>query len=305
MCVARETSDLRGVQVHTDREGPGDGPVGGAHEYDYGDSVARASVPATEPPVTETHTTETPATELVTAEQPTSETPSMGTTTPRAVLRPIPEGFPTPPPRFPGPRRRPERAQEPESTPRRGRGPLLAALVLGLAVLLVLGVGGLVLAVRGVGGQEGPVAAPAPSADGAEAPAEEEPAAGNAAGEATIGGVHITEVSTEVGVRRVGNDSLHRVPEGEFVIITLEVENPTDSAIDVQNGMQLETADGTLHDPDREAGRLHIAESHPYGFTISGQTRTYHTIFDVPIGEDPTSLHITVQVEAGELPLGG
>lgn len=317
--------------MHTDREGPGDGPVAGAHEYAYGDPAPGAEVPfptagpsptppsgpsdpepldATAEPSTPRTPTDPSPTEPLPASAPPAEgaaaegAPSMGTTTPRALLRPIPEGFPTPPPRLPGPRRRPDRRPEPEPTPRRGRGPLLGAIVLGAVALLVLGVGGLVLAVRGLGGQEGPVAAPSPGA-GTEAPADGEPADADTAGEVTINGVRITEVSTEVGVRHVGNGSLAREPEGEFVIVTIEVENPTDAAVDVLGEARLEAADGALVERDREAGQLHIADSQPFGFTTSGETKTFHMIFDVPIGADPTSLHLSVHGEDGALPLGG
>lgn len=267
--------------MHTDREGPGDGPVDAAGADD--------GAPAVDAPAYDYGTSPaSPATGV------------RGSTTPRAVLRPIPEGFPTPPPRR-VPRRRPERVPDPEPA-RRGRGPLLAAIVLGAVVVLVLGVGGLVLAVRGLGGQDAPGAAGSPSA--AEAPADEDPS-GAAPGEATVGGFALTEERTEVGVRRVGSGSVTREPEGEYVIVTVEVENRTDVPLDALEGVRLETADGELHSPDRQAGQVLVADSHAFGITPTGESRRYHKVFDVPIGSEPVSLHVSVLDEAGELPLGG
>ncbi|MDN5901002.1 MAG: DUF4352 domain-containing protein, partial [Brachybacterium sp.] len=125
-------------------------------------------------------------------------------------------------------------------------------------------------------------------------------------GSIEIGEVVVTETSTEVGVRAVGGPNSRTEPEGEFVIVTFEVENPTSSGIQIGDNVSLETTDET-YPVDREATRAHPADSADYGLIPPGGSATFHAVFDVPIGAVPTGLHLEL-VETGEsgtVPLSG
>ncbi|WP_422115175.1 DUF4352 domain-containing protein [Brachybacterium sp. UNK5269] len=299
--------------METDREMPGEPdraagpapqprPESSGRDYDYGDiplepagvggpSAADGGAAAGDGPDPAPGTGAVPALGVPTA------------TTPRAVLRPIPEGFPTPPPRPARRHRRPAPAPGPAPSSSRPRGLVLAGILAAVALLLVVAVGGGVLALRGL----------SPSAPAASDPAASDPVAASdpaaPAGTARIGEVTVEEVSTEVGVRAVGAGGSALEPEGEFVIITLTVRNPTDQVLTVSDNMTLETADGAGHAADPGAGAAHVAQSRPYGLVTVGGESTFHAVFDVPIGAEPTAVHLDFgsNADAGEgtLPLGG
>ncbi|ATG51473.1 hypothetical protein CFK38_07970 [Brachybacterium vulturis] len=220
-------------------------------------------------------------------------------TAPRAVLRPIPEGFPTPPPRPARPNRRPAPPPEQPATSGRPRGLLIAGISLAAVLLLIVVVGGGVLAVRSFSSAD-----PAPSA--AEDPGSPSTAEQSGPGSTEIGEVVLTEVSTEVGVRSIGGSSSRMDPEGEFVIVTFEVENPSSTALRIGDNVSLETADGTFP-ADHDATLEHTAGSTAFGVIPPDGSQIFHAVFDVPIGAEPTGLHLDLADigESGTLPLGG
>lgn len=227
-------------------------------------------------------------------------------TAPRAVLRPVPEGFPTPPPRPARPNRRPAPAPDASAPSSRPRALVIAGIVAAIVLLLAVAVGGGVLALRSL-----PSSAPAASDPVASDPAASDPAGPDPApaGTARIGEITVEEVSTEVAVRAVGDSGARLEPEGEFVIITFTVRNPTDQVLTVSDNMTLETADGAGHAADQDAGAAHVTPSRPYGLVPVGGDSTFHAVFDVPIGAEPTALRLDFRSNAdageGTLPLGG
>lgn len=281
-----------------------------AHSYGYGDAPLEAvgtggpragdsgaadAEAASAEPTTGLHSAAgtAPATDV------RSATGLRGGTAPRAVLRPVPEGFPTPPPRPARPNRRPALKPDPSAAPRRPRGLLLVGLSVAAVLLLVVVVGGGILAIRALT-PDAPVAAD-PVAQESEAPA-----APGSPGQVRIGEVELTEVSTEVGVRSVGGQGSGLEPEGEYVIVTFEVRNPTDAGATIGQNLALETADGA-HPVDPESTRAHLADSSAYGTVQPGETGRFHAVFDVPIGSDPTGLQVAISTvgESGTLPLSG
>ncbi|ASK65015.1 hypothetical protein CFK39_03330 [Brachybacterium avium] len=226
--------------------------------------------------------------------------PGTGTrpaTAPRAVLRPIPEGFPTPPPRPARPNRRPAPKPEPAAERARPRRLLIAGIAVAAVLLLIIVVGGAFLALRSLS-PSGPAEAEGPG------PSSSPVRAGPASAE--IGGVVVTEMRTEIGVRAVGGPSSRTEPEGEFIIVTFEVDNPTSAGVQIGTNVSLETADET-YPVDSAATRDHPADSADYGLVPPGGSETFHAVFDVPIGSAPTGLHLEL-VETGEsgtVPLSG
>lgn len=243
-------------------------------------------------------------------------------TAPRAVLRPVPEGFPTPPPRPARPTRRPGPPPPPE-LPRR-RGPLIAALATVAVLVLAVGVGGGILVVRAlspdapapaVSGPADPSAA-GPTPDGAaatdDAATEGSPTGETGpggAGQVVMGPVSVHELSTELGIRTVGAPPTEIEPEGEFVIVTLEVANGSGPALILSEWAALETADGQVFTAHKEATTAHLAESRAYGVVPAETTATAHVVFDVPFGAEPVAAHLDLSSGAaagtGTLPLGG
>lgn len=220
-------------------------------------------------------------------------------TAPRAVLRPVPEGFPTPPPRPARPNRRPAPKPDPLAAPARPRRLLFAGIAAAAVLLLVVVVGGGILAVRSLSPAD---SAPAAGGD----PGTQAPAAPAGSGAVEIGGARFTEVSTEVGVRAVGSSSSRLEPEGEFVVVVFEVENPTSTAIRISKDSTLEAA-GETFPVDAEATQSYEADSAFFGVVVPEETTEFHAVFDVPIGTDPTGLRIDLSDlgETGTLPLGG
>lgn len=291
-----------------DSETPRDLPGSSVHaaEYSYGE----APPPDTAPGLGNTGEREaSPGPDGSTAErevsgQDTGLYSSTGVrtgTAPRAVLRPVPDGFPTPPPRPARPNRAPALKQpDPEPDPRPRW--LVPAIAAGAVVLLVLGILGGVFTVRALTDQD-PAGTADPVATGSADPS------GDPAGEVAIGGVTVREVSTEPGVRGVGDTSTRIEPEGEFVVVTIEVVNDTANAIILTDHVRLETADGTVHERDPEASSALVADSEASLLLSAGDTGTLHVVYDVPVGSDPVAAQIdlTKNPEAGEgtLPLGG
>lgn len=287
-----------------------------SHAYDYGedplapagDDGQRAADSGTADPGAASGDSRSPQ---ETAEAAPGEDPATGlhpatgvrgTTAPRAVLRPVPEGFPTPPPRPARPNRRPAPKPDPAAAPRRPRTLLIAGIAAAAVLLLLVVVGGGILVVRSLSPAAEP-AAPAAS----EEQESQDATDGDGPGGVEIGEVMVTEVSTEVGVRAVGDSGSRLEPEGEFVIVTFEVENPTTSGIPIGSGdVALET-DGEMIPADKEATLAHTADSTAFSVVPPGETMTFHAVFDVPIGTQPTGLQLELaQIgESGTLPLGG
>lgn len=220
-------------------------------------------------------------------------------TAPRAVLRPVPEGFPTPPPRPARPNRRPAPSQAPVAPGKSRRGLLIAGLSVIAVLLLAIVVGGGVLAFRAL--------SPAAPAGGSSAPATGMAPDPTGPGQVQIGEATITEVSTEVGVRKVGTPGSTMEPEGEYIVVIFEVDNPRDQNVDIANQIELEAADGQTFAPDPDAGIAFEADdSRPFGMVDPDSAATFHKVYDVPIGTEPTGLHFSFSnmTETGTLPLG-
>ena len=116
----------------------------------------------------------------------------------------------------------------------------------------------------------------------------------------------MTEISTEVGVRGLGAGSSRMEPEGEFVIVVLEVADP-ETPVTISRNVTLETADGAIHEVAGEATRSHRTDdSRPYGVVAAGESGTFHQIYDVPIGSRPAALRLELGPAdaSGTLPLG-
>lgn len=298
------------------RDGPGTpGPpadaAGSSHAYEYGESPLEAAGDGGLRAADSGPTAERPAVPGAPADEadpapggpPASEsgptTAMRGGTAPRAVLRPVPEGFPTPPPRPARPNRRPAPTPETSAGPGPRRGLLIAAIALAAVLVLVVAVGGGILAVRALTSED--------PQGGAATPGSEAPAAPAGAGEVQLGEVTVTEVSTEVGVRSVGEGSTAVEPEGEFVIVTIEVANGSEAGVSIRENVTLETADGESIAADADAGRVHVADTEHFGLLGAGDTESFHMVYDVPIGSTPAALRLDLVTigETGELPLAG
>lgn len=257
-----------------------------APEYGY-DAAPEPGAPTEQPPAG--HPAESPA-----LGQPTS-------TTPRAVLRPVPDGFPTPPPRPARPNRRPARPQQGPELPR-SRRPMIVALATVAVLVLTVGIGGSILVYRALAPEE---TSPAGSDPAATGPAD--PTDGGAAGQIEIGAVTVREVSTELGAASVGDPPIQA--EGEFVILTIEFVNDSDLALLVSDSVTLETSDQENHSPSREASNAHLADTDAFGVVTEKSTQSIHMVFDVPIGSEPVAAHVDLsgntQAGTGTLPLGG
>ena len=287
--------------------GPPADATGSSHAYEYGESPLEAAGDGGLRAADSGSTAERPAVPGAPEDEadpapgapPSSETgpttAMRGGTAPRAVLRPVPEGFPTPPPRPARPNRRP--APTPGTAPGPGprRGLLIAAIALAAVLVLIVAVGGGILAVRALTSDD-PQGGAAPSGS-----------ASAGTGEVQLGEVTVTEVSTEVGVRSVGEGSTAVEPEGEFVIVTIEVANGSEAGVSIRENVTLETADGQSIAADADAGRVHVADTEHFGLLGAGDTESFHMVYDVPIGSTPAALQLDLVTigESGELPLAG
>lgn len=226
-----------------------------------------------------------------------SVTGVQGVTAPRAMLRRVPEGFPTPPPRPARPNRRPAKAQQDAGSKGPRRGLLVAAIVLVAALVLAVVIGGGILAFRALSSDPGGTAGPSPTQEAGQE--------GGSGGAVEIGGATVTEMSTEPGVSSVGDPESAVTPEGEFVIVTIEVANESGVPVSIGDSVVLETADGETHAASRDATRVHIADSESFGQAADGDTVRFHLVYDVPIGSEPAALQIDFGiVGSGTLPLG-
>ncbi|GAA1485732.1 DUF4352 domain-containing protein [Brachybacterium fresconis] len=262
-----------------------------APEYDYG--TPETAEPSAGGTAADPATGQSPASELH------PETGLRPGTAPRAVLRPVPEGFPTPPPRPARPNRRPAPSADAEQ-PSRRRPAVIISLVVVAVLVLVVAIGGSIIVYRALSPGPSDAASPAATAE------EDE----GAAGEVAIADVTVQEVSTEIGVREVGgpgSDALE--PEGEFVVVTVEVANDSDIAVSIDGHETLRTADGETYEPDSEASRKYVAESKAFGTIAPGESGTFHLVYDVSVGAEPTELELdfseNAAVGTGVLPLGG
>lgn len=215
------------------------------------------------------------------------------------MLRPVPEGFPTPPPLPAVPNRRPAKVQDPDEAKGSRRGLLIGAIVLVAVLVLAIAVGGGILAFRALGSDDPGDSDPSAPV-GTAAPQD-----GASGGSATIGEVEMTTVSTEAGVRSVGSRSDPVAPEGEFVIATVEIDNRGDRAVPLTpESISLESADGATHPLDLDASRVHIADSKRPTQIPGGGSGTVHMVFDVPIGTEPSAILVDLGGgTSGSLPL--
>lgn len=238
-------------------------------------------------------------------------------TAPRAVLRPVPEGFPTPPPRPARPNRRPALpAPEPAPGPRRSR--ILLAAAGAAALVLILGITGGVLAVRALTDDPDQADAP-PAATSTDAgqttatPTDEEsdpPQGSPGSGASThLGAITVRVVSTEVGLESVGDPSSPMTPRGQFVTVVLEITNESDEvlALGERGQVQLEGSDRGLHHPDPDASAAYEAPTSAETEVPAGGTGMIHAVFDIPVDTEPTTLHINLSRYggAGVIPWNG
>lgn len=269
---------------------------GPAHEYGYGNDEELPAPGAVEP-AEPAQPTEGPD-DLAETER-RSVTGVQGVTAPRAMLREVPEGFPTPPPRPARPNRRPAKAEDPAESRGPRRGLLIGAIVMVAVLVFAVVVGGGLLAFRALSSGGSDPATPA-ATSGA-------PQDGAAGGSTTIGDVTMTVVSTEVGVASVGDRGSPAEPAGEFVIVTVEVANAGDAPASLTaEAVSLETADGATHPLDLDASNAHVADTESPGIVSGGSTESVHLVFDAPIGAEPTALGVDLGADrTGSLPLAG
>lgn len=247
--------------------------------------------------------------------------PTKDPTAARAVLRPVPDGFPTPPPRPALPNRRPavqlqgEPAPDPDPQARRL---VVVSLVVVAVLVLVVAIGGSILAYRALSPEPGPDAGPVTTAepdpdagDEADGDATAEGTTGGDASSTEIGEVAVHEVSTQLGVRSLGDGAGPSLsPDGEFVIVTLEIDNGSSEGVIIDGDEILETVGGTMHEPLADAAAQYAAtESDPYGVVPAGTSGTFHLVYDVPVGSELTGVHLDFSDNAsggeGMLPVTG
>lgn len=269
-------------------------PGAAPHSYDYGsaDAPDGSDAPgASDAPAVGSPTVGSPA---------DAETPAP--TSPRAVLRPVPEGFPAPAVAPLRSHRAPALPVADEPASRSGRGLRIAAIAVAAVLLLAVLTGGGILAVRALtgGGEDAATASSDPAASAA------------ATGTVALGPATFREVSTEVGVRSVGDTADRLEPEGEFVIVTVEITNDGEAPLLVSSGggtMELVSAAGDRYPVSEEANLALVADSEAFGTVGTGETAVYHGVFDVPAGTEPTGLDLAFssapEVGRGTLPLGG
>lgn len=237
----------------------------GDRSYDYGTPDGAPADPASSPD---------PAASPAEAPLPPGTEPT--TTRPReAVMRPVPDSFPTPPPRPAGWNRRrldPAEAAAGASSSLRTR-PLLLAIGAIAALLLAVVLGGGYLVLR---------ALPEPSASAPAAdPGTEE---ASAPGPLALGDLEVELVSFEPGIPSVGDAGDRRDADGEYAVLTLSVTNGSAQAVNLGESVTLVDDAGTVHAPDREASVVHLADSAPYGMVEPGGTEVFHAVYDVPVG---------------------
>lgn len=244
-------------------------------------------------------------------------------TTPRAVLRPVPEGFPTPPPRPARPNRAPALpSAAPATKPRSGR---LGLLIAGIAaVALLVGIVGGSVAIRALSGNEEPqgdatpggtadtnstsdptdggtVSAPAGTGTSASTSTASAPASASAAGSVQMGEVTVVEVSTASGLRSVGTGPSAVEAEGSYTVVTLEVTNSSDRTVILPNTIaRLRTSDGTIHPADLDASEAHSAPTEPRGVADAGESTRIHVVFDLPPNAEPASLLLDLSTGSSE-----
>jgi Domain of unknown function (DUF4352) len=227
-----------------------------------------------------------------------SPTALRNATAPRAVLRPVPDGFPTPPPRPARPNRRPAPKVERAAQPSR-RGPLIASLLIVIVLVLVVAIGGSILAYRALSPD------PSSASDPATATGDT-----SGSGEVAIGDVTAREVSTEVGVRQLGNGASESAkPEGEFVVVIVEIDNASASSVTFEGTAALETADGETHAPDADAAEEYVGGTESFGIVNAGESASFHLVYDVPVGSEPSAVQLAFpsnpDAGSGSLPVGG
>ncbi|MFC0672905.1 hypothetical protein [Brachybacterium hainanense] len=198
--------------------------------------------------------------------------PSTGTAPREAVMRPVPEEFPTPPPRPAGwNRRMPEPAGAEPLRRRSRRGLILALCMIGI-LICAIGTGAGFLVLRNL--------------ERSGSSAQDDPAASSspARGELVLGGITVRDAALEQGVASVGDAGRQIVPEGEFAVLTVEIVNDSPQPVSLGASIRLIGEDGTTYEPDPEAGRAHLAESEAYGLADTGEAVRFHAVYDVPVG---------------------
>ena len=314
----------------TDRETPDEQPQH-AEQGEHAEQIPTGLTPAEPSPADAPSSTEDPGTGEAHAEKPShpegaspadeptaplqdlAEDPSepeastqtrlRNQTTARAVLRPVPEGFPTPPPRPARPNRRPALATPPEQRdPGRGRLLVVAAALVGV-LALVIAVGGAFLVVRTLS-TDGESTAPA-----ATASADTSDGSGQDAGPVEVDGVTVAELRTETGLDSVGSGATEVTAEGQFVAVIVEITNDSERTLQLTaDRVTLATAAGE-NIPSSAAAISAYARDSDSASTRPipvGETREFVAVFDAPIGSEPAALHLELDGDLTiELPLAG
>lgn len=265
------------------------GPGVEGHAGDTGERTERCTVASASSPQdveTGTRDRETGTHDVHTSSEPTGvHTAMRGGTAPRAVLRPLPPGYPQPP-RPTKPNRAPARpdASSPAPTPRI-RGSVLLVLVLaGALVVAATIVGG----VYGIQALRGPRGGPAPSGSPSSAAPSDPAPSGAAARGVEIGKVHVAEVSVETGIGDLAGHS----PTGQFVVVTMEITNSSLGAIIVNDPFTLVTDDGERISPDAQATEAKTGGKLPPSLMEKGQSAQHVLVFDIPANASAVAMTV-------------
>ncbi|WP_106507225.1 DUF4352 domain-containing protein [Brachybacterium timonense] len=266
------------------------GPSVDGHADDTGERAERSTIASAssqqDDMETSTHNAKTGSHEAETSLKPTGlHTAMRGGTAPRAVLRPLPPGYPQPP-RPTKPNRAPARPDASPPAPRpRIRGSVLLVLVLaGALVVAATIVGG----VYGIQALRGPSGGPAPSGSPSSAAPSDPTPSGAAARGVEIGKVHVAEVSVETGIDNLAGHS----PTGQFVVVTMEITNSSLGAIIVNDPFTLVTSDGERISPDAQATKAKTSGKLPPSLMEKGQSAQHVLVFDIPANASAVAMNV-------------
>ena len=313
-----ERDEADALEEASGKESSGDGTSGAgtssaetSHEVDPGGASAGDPVTGPRPVGDQQLPAQHPSTQesSVTGLQPTTGVPTG--TAPRAVLRPVPDGFPTPPPRPARPNRAPALPATDAPPPPRRTPMYILLAVLGV-LILVVGIGGGLLVFRTLGGDSPEPAAGPPATS--QAPSDEPDATGSAAtsgtstggGSVVLGEATVTLVSAEQAseIAPDGESPLR----GEFLIVTLDIENAGDQALRLEDRVTLVTSQGAEVAPDQTASRRHTesgVESRHENYVQPRSQSLVHLVFEGGGSTDGAELQFALDSDEGQgvLPL--
>lgn len=305
------TSDGSGASGASGAPGAETSDAETSHEAAPGGASAADPVTGLQPVGDQQSPAQHPATQerSVTGLQPTTSVPTG--TAPRAVLRPVPDGFPTPPPRPARPNRAPALPAADAPPPPRRTPMYILLAVLGV-LILVVGIGGGLLVFRALSGDPQQPAAGPPATS--QAPSDEPDATGSGTtsgtsaggGSVVLGETAVTLVSAEQATEIApdGESPLR----GEFLIVTLDIENGGDQALRLEDRVTLVTSQGAELAPDQTASRRHTesgVESRHENYVQPRSQSLVHLVFEGGGSTDGAELHFALDSDEGQgvLPL--